>query len=105
MSKFSGHIGYLKDTGTDDTGVYHVDIERFPIHGDLIRLSRDLSEQQQKTDEITLGNRFSIVASSYATQNFTRIAYIEYLGTKWKATSVEVQSPRLIITVGGVYNE
>jgi hypothetical protein len=30
--------------------------------------------------------------------------YVEFMGTKWKITNVEVQYPRLILSVGGVYN-
>ena len=31
--------------------------------------------------------------------------YVEFMGAKWKISSVEVQYPRLILTVGGVYND
>ena len=30
--------------------------------------------------------------------------YVEWMGTRWKVTNVVVQRPRLILTVGEVYN-
>ena len=36
--------------------------------------------------------------------NQKRMAYAEIMGTKWKISEVEVQYPRLILTIGGVWN-
>ena len=46
----------------------------------------------------------SIIADPFAYQNFHAMRYIEWMGAKWKITKVNVQSPRLILSVGGVYN-
>jgi hypothetical protein len=30
--------------------------------------------------------------------------YVEFMGTKWKITNIEVQYPRLTLSIGGEYN-
>jgi hypothetical protein len=55
-------------------------------------------------DNMNINNRISILADPFAYQNFHTIKYINWMGAKWKVGSVEVQSPRLILAIGGVYN-
>ena len=52
-----------------------------------------------------IANEFSIIADSFAKDNFHLMRYIEFEGTKWKITNVEGRYPRLNLTVGGIYNE
>ena len=56
-------------------------------------------------DDVNISNEISIVADPFAYQNFHAMRYVEFMGAKWKISSVEVQYPRLILTVGGVYND
>ena len=49
-------------------------------------------------------NEISLVADPYARENFHMIRYACFMGTRWEVTSVEVQYPRLVLTLGGVYN-
>ena len=53
---------------------------------------------------INVANEISIVADPFANQNFHTMLYVEFMGTKWKITNVEVKRPRLTLTLGGVYN-
>ena len=55
-------------------------------------------------DDLVLNNQLSIVADAYANQHFFAIRYVRWMGALWKITNVEVQRPRLLLTVGGVYN-
>jgi hypothetical protein len=55
-------------------------------------------------DDITMNNVISIVADSFAYNNLKSIRYATYMGVKWKVTNIEVERPRLILTVGGEYN-
>ena len=55
-------------------------------------------------DDLNINMTLSIVADPFAYQNFHQIKYAEYMGSKWKVSSIEVQYPRLILTLGGVYN-
>ena len=72
--------------------------------GDVIRNTRRLKEASKINDDITISNQISIIADPYATNNFHTMRYIVYMGSKWKITEVEVQYPRLILTLGGLYN-
>lgn len=72
--------------------------------GDLIRNVRRLENSQKVNDDINISNTISIVADQFAYDNFHAMKYVEFMGAKWKITSVEVQHPRLNLTVGGLYN-
>lgn len=103
MAKFYGKIGYA-NTVEIKPGVYEEQIvERF-YYGDLIRNTRRLQSADQVNDDINISNEISIVADPYATNNFHTMRYAVFMGTKWKISNVEVSYPRLILTLGGVYN-
>lgn len=103
MAKFCGAIGFAV---TEETrpGIYEEKITERNYVGDLIRNSRRLQTGSQVNDDINISNQVSIVADPYASQNFHMMRYATYLGAKWKITNVEVQYPRLILELGGVWN-
>ena len=103
MAKFYGKIGYANTVETKP-GVYEEQIVERSYYGDLIRNTRRLQSADQVNDNINIGNEISIVADPYATNNFHTMRYAVFMGTKWKISNVEVSYPRLILTLGGVYN-
>lgn len=103
MAKFYGAIGYGKSIETSP-GVWEDQITERMYYGDLIRNSRRLQSSGNLNDNINISNQISIVADPYANENFHLMKYASFMGTKWKITDIEVQYPRLILTVGGVYN-
>lgn len=103
MAKWYGKIGYAV-TVEATPGDWVEEITERSYYGDVIRNSRLLQNASGINDNINIANQFSIVADPYAKQNFHVMRYIEFMGTKWKITNVEVQYPRLILTAGGVYN-
>ena len=103
MAKFYGKIGYASTVETKP-GVYEEQIVERSYYGDLIRNTRRLQSADQVNDNINIGNEISIVADPYATNNFHTMRYAIFMGTKWKISNVEVSYPRLILTLGGVYN-
>ena len=103
MAKFYGKVGYA-DTSETAPGVWTEVITEREYYGDVLRISRRLQSTDQLNDDIIIDNEFSIVADPFAYQNFHSMRYIEWMGAKWKITKVNVQSPRLILSVGGVYN-
>lgn len=102
MAKFFGVIGFNKSIEISP-GVYGDHTER-QYYGDIIRNSRRLQSSDKVNDDISVSNQISVLADPYAVENFHDIAYVVWLGSKWKVTSVEVQFPRLILELGGVYN-
>lgn len=103
MAKFYGKIGYAETVETAP-GVWQEQITERDYFGDLIRNTRTAQSSNQLNDNINISNEISILADPFANQNFHLMRYVEYMGAKWKITNVEVQYPRLILTVGGVYN-
>ena len=103
MAKYYGVIGYA-DTVETAPGVYEEQITERNYYGELVRNTRRLQTSDQVNDNINIANEISIIADPFATQNFHAMRYIEFMGAKWKITNVEVRYPRLILTIGGLYN-
>ena len=104
MAKFYGQVGYAELIETTP-GVWTENITERSYYGDVIRNLRRLQTPSTLNDDVNISNEFSILADPFAYQNFHAIRYVEYMDTKWKVTSVEVQYPRLILQAGGVYHE
>ncbi len=103
MAKFYGVIGYAETVETKP-GVWKEQITEKMYYGDLVRNIRKLQTTDQLNDDINVANEISIVADPFANENFHSMRYVEFMGAKWKIANVEVQYPRLILSVGGVYN-
>ena len=103
MAKFYGEIGYAETVETRP-GVWTEQITKRNYFGDLIRNARRLQSSDSTNDDVVVSNEISIVADPYAYDHFHSMRYVEFMGAKWKITNVDVQHPRLILTVGGVYN-
>ena len=105
MVKLAVKIGYAPSFQEIAPGVYEEVVAEKTYFGELIRNTRRLESAGQVNDNINISNRISIVADPYAKENFFMMRYAEFMGAKWKVTDVEVAYPRLILTIGGVYNE
>lgn len=104
VAKFYGVIGYVETVETSP-GIFEEQPTEHNYFGDLIRNTRMLQNSGNVNDNINIGNQISIIADPFAYQNFHSMRYVEFMGAKWKITNVEVQYPRLILTIGGVYND
>lgn len=103
MNKWYGVIGYA-DNVEIEPGVFEDVIIERPYYGDIVRNTRRLQNSGNINDDINISNQISIVADPYANKNIYNMRYVEFMGTKWKITDVEVQFPRLILSIGGVWN-
>ena len=103
MAKYYGAIGYAETTETSP-GVWVEGITERNYYGDIVRNSRNLQNSERLNDDVKVSNQISIVADPYAIQNFHAIRYAEFMGAKWKVSSVDVQSPRLLLSLGDLYN-
>lgn len=104
MSKYYGAIGYAKTIETSP-GVWEETIIEKNYKGDVLRNTRRYESADKLNDNININNQISILADSYAYENFFSMRYITWFGSKWKITNIEVQRPRLLLTIGGVYND
>lgn len=103
MAKFYGEIGYAETVETKP-GVWTKKITTRNYPGDLIRDVRNNQSTDQLNDNINIANEISIIADPFANNNFHSMVYVEFMGAKWKITKVQVRHPRLILTIGGIYN-
>lgn len=103
MAKFFGKIGFVQTVETEP-GVWEEETTERNYRGDLVRVARRLSTSNSVNDNIVVSNQINIVADPYAQLNFLYIKYVVYLGIKWKVDNVEVQYPKLILTMGEKYN-
>lgn len=103
MAKYYGSVGY-EDTVETDSGIFEETITERQYYGDVIRNNRRLENSGEINDSINVTNQISIVADPYAIQNFWKIRYATFMGQKWKVKDVDVEQPRLILTLGGLYN-
>ena len=105
MAKFYGKIGYGITVDRGD-GNWEVDIQEREFYGEFVRnIKIKQIPEPNINDDITITNEISILADSFAMENFNFIRYIEFYGVKWKVVSVELVFPRLILTTGAQYNE
>lgn len=103
MSKWFGVIGYAETVETEP-GVWEPQIIEHSYYGDVYRNTRGLQNSNSINDNITVSNEISIVADPYAKHHIYDMRYIEFMGAKWRITNVSEQYPRLILSLGGLYN-
>lgn len=103
MAKWFGKIGFEEQVESAP-GVWTPNIIERDYYGDVIRNTRRLQTADQVNDDITISNEISIVADPYAMNSFHSMKWVEWMGAKWKAVSVDVQYPRLTISLGEVWN-
>jgi len=105
MTRFCDKVGYgISQEKEDQPGVWVDVITEFPYTGTVIRNTRRLDDNEKLNQDINVANSISIVADQYAVEHFAYIKYVRWSGVIWTVTSVEVQSPRLILSLGSVYN-
>lgn len=103
MPKFCGKVGFGIAVETSP-GVWEDEITERKYRGDITRMVRKLDNSEYLNDKITVNNSISILADAFANENFFAIRYVKWAGAYWKVSSVEVERPRLILSLGGVYN-
>ena len=103
MAKWCGKVGYAI-TAETEPGLWEPVIVERKYYGDLISNRWKRQNSGGINDDINISNSISIIADPFANQNLGSMTYVECMGAKWKISDVEIQFPRLILTVGGLYN-
>lgn len=108
MAKFCGKIGYA-ETVEVEPGIWDTKkiVER-ECCGDLIKNLSKHEPSGDVNDDINIANEVNIVADPYATEHVFAMRYIKFdipqIGGAWKISSADVSYPKIILTLGGVYN-
>lgn len=105
MTKYYGKIGFITTEETDP-GVYiEKTIER-SYKGDVIRNYRRWeSSQDSINSNINVNNSISIISDDFVVNNMPFIRYVEWMGSYWNINNIDVQPPRLILEIGGIYHK
>lgn len=103
MAKFHGKIGFVTTVETSP-GVHREKSTERTYSGDVLSNSRRLQSSGSVNDKIVISNRISVVADPYAHDNFHAIRYVDFMGARWKVETAEALPPRIILSLGGVYN-
>lgn len=104
MAKYSGYIGYALTQETEP-GVWSESITEKRCYGDIIKDNRKIVDSNQINNSINISNTFSILSNKFMLSNLSNMRYITFMKSKWNISSVEVKPPRMILTIGGLYNE
>lgn len=102
MAKWAGVIGFA-ETKETSPGVWEEEITEHFCCGDLLRNSRRLQTTDSVNDDISISNQISVIADPYVVSNIWCIRYVEFMDTKFKVSDAEVQYPRIVLSLGGVY--
>lgn len=104
MARFYGRVGYASGSEETAPGVFTEQMVEYSYYGDVVSDIRGLTEANVAAPELRAQNSISIVADEFANENIFAIRYVEWAGTLWVVSTVQVQRPRLILILGGVYN-
>lgn len=105
MTRFYGVIGYGESVESPPASGKHVlQVSEVPYFGDVLQHNRRLEEGQGVNKNVVVNNRISIVADEFANDHIYQIKYAMWRGVRWTVTNVVVEHPRLILTLGEVYN-
>ena len=104
MAKFAGLVGYVTQEETAP-GVWSPVEQTRMMKGDFYMESSRHQNGDKVNKDISLNHRISLVGDAYAFDNYYAMRWIEIDGIKWDIVSLEVKRPRIIVNVGGLYNE
>jgi hypothetical protein len=103
MARFFGAVGYAENVETVP-GVWVSNIVERNYYGDIIRQTRKYKDSSSINDDLILGHELSILADPLAYDIIHSIKYVTVSGIKWKVTNITISRPRIILTLGGIYN-
>ena len=103
MNRWYGKVGYI-ETEEVEPGVWEEKEVTREYYGEFIKHYSKFKVSGDVNDDRDISVELSIVADPYAELHFHSIRYAEFGGVKWKVNTVEPRRPRLILSLGGVYN-
>lgn len=102
--RYCGKLGYADVTEETAPSVYTETITERTYYGDVLEFGRQMQMGDRVNPEITVGNQLSVLADPFARDHLYNLRYATFMGQKWQVTGVKVQFPRLLLTLGGIWN-
>lgn len=103
MNKWYGIVGYVEDIETEP-GIWEQKVTELPYFGDVLKLSSRWSSSNTLNDNVTVDNQISILADPFAYKHFSSIKFVEFMGAMWEVSTIKPEYPRLIVSMGGLWN-
>lgn len=104
--KFSGKAGFRIDDVETEPGIYEPKVVVKPIKGSVVSNHYQHQNSDKSTiDNVRITNQLSIVANQFLNEHISNLMYVEFQGVKWKVESFDIRPPRVVVSLGGVYNE
>lgn len=106
MARFHGLIGFEEDQTEIEPGIYAPSqMTEKPYFGDIKRSRKRWAPSSNgSNDDLILNNQISIVCDAYMDAHWPGIKYVKWNTEYWKVDSVEIKRPRILLTLGGVWN-
>lgn len=103
MAKYAGLVGYVTQEETRP-GVWSTVENPVMMKGDIIRQTYTNQDNGKVNSDVSLNHRVSLIGDAYAFKHFHNISWIMFNEQKWEVSSFEIQRPRIIVTLGGLWN-
>lgn len=103
MARFFGVIGFKLEDEETSPGVWKEVVVEHNYYGDILRNAREFNGDDKVNPDVSISNSISIVADEFANENISAMRYVSWRGLLHSITNVEVQHPRLLLRLGGVY--
>lgn len=103
MGKWFGKIGYCVTKETTP-GTWDEQVTEHEHFGQIIDDSRRHQSGNNANEDVDVTVKISILSDPFVESSVQHIRYVEFMGALWEVTSVQPKPPRLILTLGGVYN-
>jgi hypothetical protein len=103
MAKFYGVIGYSITTEAEP-GVWIDEITERSYTGDVIKKASNWKFGDQVNPDFTISDTISIVADGFTLANMQFMKYVKWRDATWAINSVQIERPRVILEIGGLYS-
>lgn len=106
MAKFYGIIGYSSTEEAEETspGVWKDKFIERPYTGDVIKNTRRWNSGENVNPDMAVSETISIVADGFVLENLYSMKYVKWHGATLAIVSVEIERPRVIVEIGGLFN-
>lgn len=105
MARFSGIVGFSRTVEEPpNSGIWVEVAYDHPVFGDFVREGRRWEKSEQANDNLVINNYVSVVLDKFMKEHCQYVKWVEIEGSKWKVSSVEIEYPRIKLTLGGRWN-
>ena len=104
MARYYGNVGYVITEEISDGDWVEREILK-PYYGDVLKNYRRIITSSRINGDVKVTKQISIVADKFAMDNYYYIRFVEDMGNWWAVESVDIDYPRLILTIGDLYHD